>query len=563
MRSGTSDRVSADELVQRAIHALREDDRETARPLLAKAVTLDPNHDQAWLWLSGVVANASERRYCLERVLALNPENAMAQRGLETLPPGKALRPALLDSQTDPPKKDLSPSPGSPASRRPPVAGAAESEPFAPVVLSAPGKKKKPRQQEQQPEQTRSPSSEKPAKPAARAKPAKQGKSKKSQPAKSAPSPITGIPVEVPGTRRKKLILLIAGSAGLLVVLIAVVAVLAGPPLLASLAGGNGNGTGNGGTPVAGGGNASETTNGTSIASGNVVTATSDPTPDTTPAGVSSGELATPTPSGENGGEPAAAATATVTPTITPTPTETAIPTETPTPTVTPTPIVRGYVINGGNMRSEQRIAPDTVIGQVCPGDQLIILLQQAGWTNFELSKPAAECHPDHVAPDTVGWASSSLIERSSFEGREIYPELPPELPPAIVTGFENGETLNVTIEGNAARVRLIGVDAPAPSECLGPEAVAMARELLQATGASFVLLESDDALEDTDDEGRLLRYAWLPNGQMLNAELLDRGYARLERLDDTTATYQQEFAEFVIAAQFKEVGLWETGACP
>lgn len=563
MRSGTSGRVSTDELVQRAIHALREDDRETARPLLAKAVTLDPDHDQAWLWLSGVVSNASERRYCLERVLALNPENAMAQRGLDTLPPGKALRPALLNSQTHSTEKGPSLSPVSPASRRPPVAGAAEAEPFAPVVLSAPGKKKKPRQQKQQPEHAKSPPSEKPAKPAAREKPAKQRESKKSQPAASATSPITGIPVDVPAPRRKKLILLIAGSAGVLVVLIAVVAVLAGPPLLASLAGGNGNGAGNGGTPVAGGGGTSETNNGTPIASGGVVTATGSAAPDATPTGASAGEAATPPPSDENGGEPAPTATATVTPTITPTPTETTIPTETPTPTVTPTPIVRGYVINGGNMRSEQRIAPDTVIGQVCPGDQLIILLQQAGWTNFELSKPAAECHPDRVAPDTVGWASSSLIQQSSFEGREIYPELPPELPPAIVMGFENGETLNVTLAGNAARVRLIGVDAPAPSECLGPEAVATARELLQATGASFVLLESDDALDDTDDEGRLLRYAWLPNGQMLNAELLDRGYARLEKLDDTTYTYQQEFVEFVIAAQFKEVGLWEGGACP
>src|SRR5262245_43586923 len=77
---------SAGPLVDQSIAALRGGDKARAAELLAQAIQLDPNHEQAWLWLSGIVATDAERRFCLERVRAINPNNAAAQEGLTILP---------------------------------------------------------------------------------------------------------------------------------------------------------------------------------------------------------------------------------------------------------------------------------------------------------------------------------------------------------------------------------------------------------------------------------------------------------------------------------------------
>jgi hypothetical protein len=40
-----------------------------ARQLLAELLQSEPNNELAWLWMSGVVDNTSQQRYCLEQVL--------------------------------------------------------------------------------------------------------------------------------------------------------------------------------------------------------------------------------------------------------------------------------------------------------------------------------------------------------------------------------------------------------------------------------------------------------------------------------------------------------------
>jgi hypothetical protein len=73
------------QLVDQSITALRGGDKTQAAELLAQALQKDPNHEQAWLWLSGIVTSDAERRFCLERVRAINPQNAAAQHGLSLL----------------------------------------------------------------------------------------------------------------------------------------------------------------------------------------------------------------------------------------------------------------------------------------------------------------------------------------------------------------------------------------------------------------------------------------------------------------------------------------------
>ena len=68
--------------IDQAIAALRNGDNVRGAELLAQVIQTDPNNEQAWLWLSAIVATAAERRFCLERVQAINPQNAAAQHGL-------------------------------------------------------------------------------------------------------------------------------------------------------------------------------------------------------------------------------------------------------------------------------------------------------------------------------------------------------------------------------------------------------------------------------------------------------------------------------------------------
>jgi tetratricopeptide (TPR) repeat protein len=52
---------------------------------LLALLELDENNEQAWLWLSGVVDDDADRRVCLENVLALNPNQTAARKGLAKL----------------------------------------------------------------------------------------------------------------------------------------------------------------------------------------------------------------------------------------------------------------------------------------------------------------------------------------------------------------------------------------------------------------------------------------------------------------------------------------------
>ena len=53
----------------------------------------DSNLEMDWLWLATKVSSDGQRRYCLRRALAINPESRLAERGLAQLRkhPGRAL----------------------------------------------------------------------------------------------------------------------------------------------------------------------------------------------------------------------------------------------------------------------------------------------------------------------------------------------------------------------------------------------------------------------------------------------------------------------------------------
>ncbi len=71
-----------DRMLQEAIEALEAGQRKKARELLTRLLRADADNPIYWLYLSAAVETPKERRFCLERVLALDPDNEAARRGL-------------------------------------------------------------------------------------------------------------------------------------------------------------------------------------------------------------------------------------------------------------------------------------------------------------------------------------------------------------------------------------------------------------------------------------------------------------------------------------------------
>jgi hypothetical protein len=76
------DEGRVEELLQAATQAIEAGDLPTGRRLLGKVLKDQPDNEMAWLWLAVAVESVDQRKECLERVLALNPNNRAA---LETL----------------------------------------------------------------------------------------------------------------------------------------------------------------------------------------------------------------------------------------------------------------------------------------------------------------------------------------------------------------------------------------------------------------------------------------------------------------------------------------------
>jgi Tol biopolymer transport system component len=100
-----------------------------------------------------------------------------------------------------------------------------------------------------------------------------------------------------------------------------------------------------------------------------------------------------------------------------------------------------GSVRNVGNLRSEPRLDPATVIAQVCPGDQVTILERRAAedtdWVRVRVTEPSAEdCGPERAEAGAEGWIVSTLVSAptapaATSEAAAIAPTpVPPPPPP-------------------------------------------------------------------------------------------------------------------------------------
>ncbi len=95
-------------LVREGVTALKAGRKEEARKLLTRATELDQRNEEAWLWLSATVDTLESQQICLENVIAINPKNSRALRGLEAIKRQMAKQPPPPASPAPP--SDLPPS---------------------------------------------------------------------------------------------------------------------------------------------------------------------------------------------------------------------------------------------------------------------------------------------------------------------------------------------------------------------------------------------------------------------------------------------------------------------
>ena len=77
-------------MLQAALEAVDQQNKERARDLFTRLIKLNPNKAEYWVWMSSLVPTAKEKTYCLQEALRIDPKNYPARRGLAiqgVLPP--------------------------------------------------------------------------------------------------------------------------------------------------------------------------------------------------------------------------------------------------------------------------------------------------------------------------------------------------------------------------------------------------------------------------------------------------------------------------------------------
>ncbi|CBH21795.1 Thermonuclease precursor (TNase) (Micrococcal nuclease) (Staphylococcal nuclease) (modular protein) [Acetoanaerobium sticklandii] len=125
------------------------------------------------------------------------------------------------------------------------------------------------------------------------------------------------------------------------------------------------------------------------------------------------------------------------------------------------------------------------------------------------------------------------------------------------VTRTIDGDTIEVLIDGNTEKIRLIGIDTPEsvhPDQSKNVPEGKMASEFTKSKlEGKQIALELD--VEERDRYGRLLAYVWIDN-VMFNKTLLSEGLAQVSTYPPNVK-YTNDFLALEKQARENSVGLW------
>lgn len=157
-----------------------------------------------------------------------------------------------------------------------------------------------------------------------------------------------------------------------------------------------------------------------------------------------------------------------------------------------------------------------------------------------ESTKVSEPAPPGSVFPTT---------EPSSTEEWSPSPQDPDRIQ-ARVVAINDGDTIEVEIDGQVRKVRYLGIDCPETDCEMGIAATEFNRALVEG---EMVELVKD--ISETDEHDRLLRYVYV-GGVLVNAELVEQGYARAVVLSPDLA-HTDEFLLLEQEARLAGRGIW------
>lgn len=121
-----------------------------------------------------------------------------------------------------------------------------------------------------------------------------------------------------------------------------------------------------------------------------------------------------------------------------------------------------------------------------------------------------------------------------------------------------DGDTIDIALDGEIQRVRLIGIDTPERGECLYQEATDYLRNLLHNRS---IRIEFDETQGLYDRYDRLLAYVFVDD-RNAGEILIANGFAH-EYTYRKAYAYQDDFREVETHAKTQDIGIWSDEICP
>lgn len=146
---------------------------------------------------------------------------------------------------------------------------------------------------------------------------------------------------------------------------------------------------------------------------------------------------------------------------------------------------------------------------------------------------PTNTPYPTRVSPTTIPYKETAKDKKKLFK----------------VVSVIDGDSMVVNIRGKQETIQLLGIDAPAPTQCFGKAANDKLKGMVQG---KYVKVVRDPSSEDRDLFGNLLRHVYLTDKQhtLVNGELIKQGYA-------FSTQDEKKFNKYELSAKTHNKGWW------